>query len=124
MAAFSFQYHPFVDSPFFSSAPIKMMSPFPDQVQAQTQTQTNNDVTQFHDEMSLENCFVDQGSKFNMSDNEPSSVTKNQSPETSLVLDKLEPGEQVNQKVTPIEKKRRYRNRSSLSIRPQSNKVY
>ncbi|KAI9079628.1 hypothetical protein K1719_038249 [Acacia pycnantha] len=112
MAAFSFQYHPFlVDNPFFSSAPIKMTT-FTEQQQP----------PQFH-ESSLENCFVvDQSSKFNMSDNEPSSVTKNQSSETSLVLDKLEPdGEQVTQKVTPMQKKKRNRiNRSSSLIRPQS----
>ncbi|KAK4256891.1 hypothetical protein QN277_006555 [Acacia crassicarpa] len=113
MAAFSFQYHPFlVDNPFFSSAPIKMTA-FTEQQQP----------PQIH-ESSFENCFVvDQGSKFNMSDNEPSSVTKNQqSPETSLVLDKLETdGEQVTQKVTPTEKKKRNRsNRSSSLTRPQS----
>ncbi|XP_028766268.1 transcription factor bHLH137-like [Neltuma alba] len=117
MAAFSFQYHPFlVDSPFFSSAPIKMPA-FTEQPQVQAQAHTNP-APQFQ-ETSLENCFVDQSSKFNMSDNEPSSVTKNQSPETSVVLDKLEPGEQVTQKVTPMEKRRRNRNRSSLS-HPQS----
>lgn len=113
MAAFPFQYHPFlVDNPFFSSAPIKMTA-FTEQQQP----------PQFH-ESSFENCFVvDQSSKFNMSDNEPSSVTKNQqSPETSLVLDKLETdSEQVTQKVTPMEKKRRNRsNRSPSLTRPQS----
>lgn len=49
------------------------------------------------------------------SDNEPS-VTKKQSPESSTVVDKLETGEQVTQKVmTPMEKKRRTRNGSSLN---------
>lgn len=47
------------------------------------------------------------------SDNEPS-VTKKQSPESSAVVDKLETGEQVTQKVmTPMERKRRTRNGSS-----------
>lgn len=66
-----------------------------------------------------ETSCVDQSSKFTVTDNEPSSVTKNQSPETSVVVDKLEPGEQVTQKVTPMEKKRRNRNGSSFGS-PQS----
>ncbi|XP_054822525.1 transcription factor bHLH137-like [Prosopis cineraria] len=122
MAAFSFQCHPFlVDSPLFSSAPIKTTA-FTDQAQVQPQPHTNP-APQFHETSfhitNQENSFVDQNSKFNMSDNEPPSVTKNQSPETSVVLDKLEPGEQVTQKVTPMEKKRN-RNRSS---HPQSKEA-
>ena len=54
------------------------------------------------------------------SDNEPS-VTKKQSPESSSVVDKLETGEQVTQKVmTPMERKRRTRNIGSSPYSAQS----
>jgi len=64
---------------------------------------------------------VDQSSKITISDNEPS-VTKNLSPQSSVVVDKLETGEQVTQKVnnTPALKKRRTRNGSSLTSNTQS----
>ena len=57
-----------------------------------------------------------------ISDSEPSLVTKNQSPETSMVVDKVETVHQVTQKVTPMFKKRRNKNASSFSS-PQSSKV-
>ncbi|KAK7410995.1 hypothetical protein VNO78_02294 [Psophocarpus tetragonolobus] len=110
MAAFSYQYHPFLVDPAFFPNHINPPSPPP----------------QFH--LPQETCFnvtnqetscVDQSSKITISDNEPS-VTKNLSPQSSMVVDKLETGEQVTQKVnTPAEKKRRTRNGSSLS-NPQS----
>ncbi|KAL6280830.1 hypothetical protein ACE6H2_017711 [Prunus campanulata] len=60
-------------------------------------------------------CTVDHSSaKVSLSDNEPS-VTKKQSTESSAVVDKLETGEQVTQKVTSMDKKRKNRNGSSLN---------
>ncbi|KAJ7945646.1 Transcription factor protein [Quillaja saponaria] len=55
-----------------------------------------------------------------LDNNEPSvnndpSVTRKQSTETSTMVDKLETGEQVTQKVNPQEKKRKTRNGSSLN---------
>lgn len=65
-----------------------------------------------------------------MSDNELSSVTKNQSPDTSLVVDnnhnKLEPGEQVTQKATlnnPVENNKKRRNRKASFLSPPQSKV-
>jgi len=65
-----------------------------------------------HQELSLSNqeiSCVDQNSK--------NSISNNQStPESSMVVDNLEKGEQVTQKaVTSMEKKRRIRNKTSLS---------
>ncbi|XP_061338988.1 transcription factor BC1-like isoform X2 [Gastrolobium bilobum] len=101
MAAFSYQYHPFlVDSTFFPNPQLPLHQ------------EASSNVT------NQETSCVDQSSKITISDNEPS-VTKNLSPQSSMVLDKFETGEQVTQKVTPMEKKRRIRNGSSLS-NPQS----
>ncbi|XP_020964040.1 transcription factor bHLH137 [Arachis ipaensis] len=59
------------------------------------------------------------------SDNEPSNVSvttrNNLSPQSSMVVDKLEIGEQVTQKVTTMERKRRTRHGSSpITTNPQS----
>ncbi|KAL2347092.1 hypothetical protein Fmac_001092 [Flemingia macrophylla] len=108
MAAFSYQYHPFLVDPAFF--PI-MHSPsihFPQETISPNLT--NHDTS----------C-VDQSSKITISDNEPS-VTKNLSPQSSVVVDKLETSDQVTQKVTPMEKKRRTRNGSSMS-NPQSKDI-
>ncbi|KAK7291527.1 hypothetical protein RIF29_06743 [Crotalaria pallida] len=134
MAAFSYQYHPFlVDPAFIPNTPI-MMSSLTDEEGQQAHIIINNNSSSplptpyeyhhhLHHHHQLANqetscCCVDQSSKISISDTEPSSVTtkNNQSPETSMVVDKLESGEQVTQKVTPpMEKKRRTRNRSPLS---------
>lgn len=60
-----------------------------------------------------ETSCVDQSSKITNNSDTEVSVVKNQSPESSMVVDKLENGEQVTQKVIPMEKKRRTRNGSS-----------
>ncbi|KAK7350731.1 hypothetical protein VNO77_09638 [Canavalia gladiata] len=121
MAAFSYQYHPFlVDPPFFptintSPSPSSHSPPPPPPLpHFHLLHQTSLNLTN-HD-----TSCVDQTSKITISDNEPS-VTKNYlSPQSSMVVDKLETGEQVTQKVSiPIEKKRRTRNGSSFT-NPQS----
>jgi hypothetical protein len=67
-----------------------------------------------------ESSCLDHTSKVAFSDNEPC-VTKKQNTESSMVVDKLESGEQVTQKVTtPMEKKRKIRNRASLTSSTQS----
>ncbi|CAJ1937567.1 unnamed protein product [Sphenostylis stenocarpa] len=126
MAAFSPQhYRPFlVDSPCFSiNPPLKKLSSFGDQQPLINTTSTLPPSHYFHNTLhqetshsvtNQETSCVDQSSKATISDTEPS-VVKNYSPETSMVVDKLEKGEQVTQKVTPTQKKRRARNGSSLS---------
>ncbi|CAJ1974902.1 unnamed protein product, partial [Sphenostylis stenocarpa] len=113
MAAFSYQYHPFlVDPAFFPTNMNTPSSPPPPQYHLPQETSFNL--------TNQETSCVDQSSKITISDNEPS-VTKNLSPQSSVVVDKLETGEQVTQKVnTPVEKKRRARNGSSLTSNPQS----
>lgn len=123
MAAFSYQHvlhHPFLfDSIFLPGTP--------------TTTNNNHYLSQSHhpsepflvQEMNpvdraraaeSSSCIDQSSTKVaTISDNEPS-VTKKQSPESSTAVDKLETGEQVTQKVmTPMEKKRRTRNCSSLN---------
>ncbi|RDY03405.1 Transcription factor bHLH137, partial [Mucuna pruriens] len=113
MAAFSSQYyHPFlVDSTCFSiSTPsINNVSSFGEQPLINTPPSPYH----FHN-IHHETSSVDQSSKVTICDTDPS-VLKNHSPETSMVVDKLEKGEQVTQNVIPMEKKRRARNGSSLS---------
>ncbi|XP_020232909.1 transcription factor bHLH137 [Cajanus cajan] len=111
MAAFSYQYHPFLVDPAFF--PNMHTPPSPPHFHFPQETSPN--VT------NQETSCVDQSSKITISDNEPS-VTKNLSPQSSMVVDKLETGEQVTQKVTPVQKKRRTRNGSSLS-NPQSKDI-
>ncbi|KAJ1417848.1 Myc-type, basic helix-loop-helix [Sesbania bispinosa] len=107
MAAFSYQYHPFlVDSAFLLN--INTGPPPTPTPQFPFNQETSFNVT------NQDTSCVDQSSKITISDNEPS-VTKNLSPQSSMVVDKLETGEQVTQKVTPMERKRRTRNGSSLN---------
>ncbi|XP_050377777.1 transcription factor bHLH137 [Argentina anserina] len=132
MAAFSHQHllhHPFLfDSILFPGTP--------------TSTNTNNNSNNFSqshfpseplvvEQMNIyvesarvaeSSSCIDQssGKIATFSDNEPS-VTKKQSPESSSVVDKLETGEQVTQKVTtPMERKRRTRNNVSSPHSAQS----
>ncbi|KAG5046093.1 hypothetical protein AAZX31_06G158400 [Glycine max] len=118
MAAFSYQYHPFlVDPAFFPNnlnTPNSPPPPLPSQFQQLPHETSSFNVT------NQETSCVDQSSKITISDNEPS-VTKNLSPQSSMVVDKLETGEQVTQKVNiPVDKKRRTRNGSSFTSNPQS----
>ncbi|KAK7316853.1 hypothetical protein RJT34_00609 [Clitoria ternatea] len=113
MATFPYQYHPFLVDPttFLSNTNT---SPLPPQFPLHQETSFN--VT------NQDTSCVDHSSKnITISDNEPS-VTKNLSPQSSVVLDKLETGEQVTQKVTPMEKKRRTRNGPSLNS-PQAKEA-
>ncbi|KAL5074984.1 hypothetical protein RYX36_013968 [Vicia faba] len=115
MAAFSYQYNPFLvdHSPFMfnintNSPPLPLPS-------------------QFHPlHQDIINCVDLQSSKVpTITDNEPSSLTKNLSPQSSMVLDKLETGdEQVTQKINPMEKKRRTRNNGpASSTNPKSHEI-
>ncbi|CAK8568079.1 unnamed protein product [Lathyrus sativus] len=116
MAAFSYQYNPFLvdhsHSPFMfnintTSPPLPLPS-------------------QFHPlHQDIINCVDHQSSKVNtVTENEPSSLTKNISPQSSMVLDKLETGdEQVTQKLNPTEKKRRTRNNGPFSTKPKSREI-
>ncbi|KAF5476492.1 hypothetical protein F2P56_003243 [Juglans regia] len=120
MAAFSYQHQPFLlDSIFLPNTPIKMSS------LVEEENININYFSQFYpleptqeipvDDISVResNCF-DHSSKGAFSDNEPS-LAKKQSTESSTVVDKLDSGEQVTQKVTPMEKKRKTRNGVSLT---------
>ncbi|XP_068470763.1 basic helix-loop-helix protein 80-like isoform X1 [Phaseolus vulgaris] len=134
MAAFSSQYyHPFlVHSPTFSITPsINKLSSLGDQQPLINTTTTLPPSHHFHNTLHQETSLnsvtnqqsssADQTSKATtISDTDPS-VIKNHSPQTSMVVDKLEKGdEQVTQKVTPVQKKRRARNEPSLSSSPLS----
>ncbi|XP_020233509.1 transcription factor bHLH137 [Cajanus cajan] len=122
MAAFSSQYYqPFlVDSPacFLITPPINDVPSLGEHGLINTTTITNTLHSSSHYSHNFyhETSSVDQSSKVTntISDTEPS-VVKNHSPETSMVVDKLEKGEQVTQKVTPMVKKRRAKYGSSLS---------
>ncbi|XP_027339642.1 transcription factor bHLH137 isoform X1 [Abrus precatorius] len=109
MAAFSYQYHPFLVDPSFlpTASPPITATQFP------LHQETSFNVT------NQDTSCVDQSSKVSVSDNEPSVTKNNLSPQSSMGVDKLETGEQVTQKVTPMDKKRRTRTGSSLS-NPQS----
>ncbi|KAI4343563.1 hypothetical protein L6164_010897 [Bauhinia variegata] len=126
MAAFSFQYdHPLLVDPAPALLPNTFkLSVFSDHVHTITNPAPPSQFYPYHQPLlhhpstiNVTTSCVDQSSKITISDNEPS-VTKNHSPETSMVVDKLETGEQVTQKMAPAEKKRRNRNGNS----PQSSK--
>lgn len=109
MAAFSYQYNPFLLD--HSHSPFMCLPP-PSQ--------------HFHPlHQDIINCVDHQSSKIiTVTENEPSSLTKNLSPQSSMVLDKLETGdEQVTQKINPMEKKRRARNNGPSSTNPKSHVI-
>ncbi|KAF2311545.1 hypothetical protein GH714_024670 [Hevea brasiliensis] len=120
MAAFSYQHHPFrLDSVFLPNTPIKNLSGFMEEGNINTNCfsqfypsklplQTPLDV-RFHD-----TSLLDHSSMLAPSDNEPS-VTKKQGTDSSTVVDKPESGEQVTQKLPPMDKKRKHANGSSLN---------
>ncbi|PON77200.1 Basic helix-loop-helix transcription factor [Parasponia andersonii] len=121
MASFSDPHHPVVlDSIFLSNnTPIYEISGLLDQEENNNNSINNNGVSQFYpSDLTVhgvhESSCLYHSSKVALSDNEPS-VTKKQSTESSTVVDKLESGEQVTQKVTPMEKKRKNKNGSSSS---------
>lgn len=104
MAAFSSQYY----HPFLLHSTNKKLSSLGDQ---QPLINTPTTLSNFHNQTSL-NTLTNQEST--ISDIEPS-VIKNHSPQTSMVEDKLEIGEQVTQKVTSMQKKRRPKNGPSFT---------
>lgn len=126
MAAFSYQHHPFpIESIFLPNTPVPIkMSSFMEE-----NINTSN-FSQFYplepiqeipvDVRIHESSCLDHASKVAFSDNKPS-LAKKQSTESSAVVDKLDSGEQVTQKVTSIiEKKRKNRNGVSAMTCAQS----
>lgn len=119
MAASSLPHHRFLlDSVFFSNAPIKI-SGFMDEGNSNAncvpQFCTSNVFYEIPvEQTNHESSCLDYSSKVALSDDEPS-VTKKQSTESSTAVDKLESGDQVTQKVIPMDKKRKNKNRSSLN---------
>jgi hypothetical protein len=119
MAAFSYQHHPFpIDSIFLPNTPNIKMSSF---MEENINTSCFSPLYPLEPMQGIpvevkihESSCLDHGSKVAFSDNEPS-LTKKQSTESSTVVDKLDSGEQVTQKVTPIEKKRKNRNGASMT---------
>ncbi|KAE9602702.1 hypothetical protein Lal_00049983 [Lupinus albus] len=108
MSAFSYQYHPFlVDPAFIPNTPIIMSS-----LTHHKQSHINTTLPSYHFHLLQTNqqtSSVDHSSKV--------STISDYSPESSMVVDKLENGEQVNQNVSSMEKKkRRIRNGSPLII--------
>lgn len=117
MAAFSFPHYSFlIDSVFLPNAPIKV-SGFMNEANKNTysspQIYPSNTFYEVPvDQRNHESSYLDYSSKVVLSDNELS-VTKKQSTESSTVFNKLESGEQVIQKVIPMDKKRKNRNGQS-----------
>uniref|UniRef100_A0A5B6ZZN9 BHLH domain-containing protein n=2 Tax=Davidia involucrata TaxID=16924 RepID=A0A5B6ZZN9_DAVIN len=105
MAAFSYQHHPFLlDSIFLPNTPIKMSG---------FSQETNNTTTcssQFYPptDVSVHGSSLEHGTKVALSNNEPS-VTHKHSTNSSISV------EQVTQKVTHMDKKRKNRVGSSFS---------
>ena len=122
MAAFSYQHPPFLlDSVFLPTTPMKMSGFMGEEGNNITTTTTG--FSQFFPSGSLhevppahdQSRFLQHSSKVAaLSDNEPC-VTQKLSTDSSSVVDRLELGEQVTQKVAPMEKKRKSRDGSSLT---------
>ncbi|KAL4634595.1 hypothetical protein ACB092_04G211500 [Castanea dentata] len=116
MAAFSYLHNSFILDSTFLSTNAKMSS------FGEDENLNTNGFSQFYppelvqeipvDVTVHESSCLEHSSKVAFSDNEPS-VTKKQSTDSSIVVDKLDSGEQVTQKVTPMEKKRKSRNKAS-----------
>ncbi|KAJ8772397.1 hypothetical protein K2173_027574 [Erythroxylum novogranatense] len=116
MSAFPYQhYHPFLlDSVFMQNTSVKNMTGLLDDENIK-----NNCFPQVYPLESVygtplvakfqEASHIDHNSKVVISDTE-TSVTKKQSTDSSTIVDKLESGEQVTQKVTPMNKKRKRAN--------------
>ncbi|GKV36341.1 hypothetical protein SLEP1_g44482 [Rubroshorea leprosula] len=113
MAAFSYQYQPFLLDPVFQ----------PTKVPSFTEEEGNiytNCLSQFHTPETVpESTLLGQPSKVILSDDsEPSSLTRKQSTDSSTVVDKIESGEQVTQNVSYMGRKRKNRNGSPLGSDP------
>ncbi|KAJ9163947.1 hypothetical protein P3X46_023567 [Hevea brasiliensis] len=120
MAAFSYQHHCFhLDSVFLPNTSIKNLSGFMEEENINTSCFSQFEPPELPLQIPLDVRFkdtsrLDQSSMLAPCDNEPS-VTKKQSTDNSTVVDKLESGEQVTQKVPPMDKKRKHANESSLN---------
>jgi hypothetical protein len=119
MAAFSYQHHPFpIESIFLpNTPPIKMSSFMEENINPSSFSQFYplEPIQEIPVDVRIhESSCLDQGSKVAFSDNKPSLAQK-QSTESSAVVDKLDSGEQVTQKVTSTEKKRKNRNGVSMT---------
>nr|XP_023908024.1 transcription factor bHLH137 [Quercus suber]XP_023908025.1 transcription factor bHLH137 [Quercus suber] len=124
MAAFSYLQNSFILDSNFLSTNIKMSSFVEDE------NLNTNGLSQFYppelvqeipvDVTVQESSCLEHSSKVAFSDNEPS-VTKKQSTDSSIVVDKLDSGEQVTQKVPPMEKKRKSRNKAPLTFTQSKN---
>lgn len=126
MAAFSYQHPPFLlDSVFLPSTPIKMSG-------FMEEGNTTTCFSQFFPSESLhevpadarvhESTSLQHSSKVTLSDNEPC-VTQKLSTDSSSVVDRLELGEQVTQKVAPIERERKRKSRDGSSLTSAQSKV-
>ncbi|XP_004503790.1 uncharacterized protein [Cicer arietinum] len=103
MAAFPYQYQqqPFiVDSAYFTNINISSID---------QPLHIINTSLPFLSVINHETSCLHQNSNNSLSDH------NNPSPQSSMVVDKLEKGEQVTQKVSSMENKKRIRNKSSLS---------
>nr|UMB20802.1 transcription factor bHLH137 [Vitis amurensis] len=125
MAAFSYQLPPFLlDSVFLPSTPIKMSG-------FMEEGNTTTCFSQFFPSESLhevpadarvhESTSLQHSSKVTLSDNEPC-VTQKLSTDSSSVVDRLELGEQVTQKVAPIERERKRKSRDGSSLTSAQSK--
>ncbi|XP_034672399.1 transcription factor bHLH137 [Vitis riparia] len=125
MAAFSYQHPPFLlDSVFLPSTPIKMSG-------FMEEGNTTTCFSQFFPSESLhevpadarvhESTSLQHSSKVTLSDNEPC-VTQKLSTDSSSVVDRLELGEQVTQKVAPIERERKRKSRDGSSLTSAQSK--
>ncbi|XVF54755.1 hypothetical protein PTKIN_Ptkin05aG0207100 [Pterospermum kingtungense] len=124
MAAFSYHPQPFLlDSIFFPNTPTATTKISAGFMEEPGNSTNSNCFSQFYPVVHETSC-VDHSSKFGHSDNDEPSVAKNQTTTDSTVVDnKLENGEQVTQDVTPTDKKRRTRNRTTLnSAQPKDAK--
>ncbi|CAK7336805.1 unnamed protein product [Dovyalis caffra] len=134
MAAFSHQHEPLsVDSILLPNitTPIKNMNMYGFFEEAGNEISTNcfpqiYPPETFHETPSFdfrfhESSHQDHSSKVSLSDNEIS-LSKKQSTDSSTVVDKLETGEQVTQKVTPMDRKRKNTNGSLNSAQSKDGK--
>ncbi|KAJ7945645.1 Transcription factor protein [Quillaja saponaria] len=122
MAAFPYQNHSFLlhDSVFLPNTPIKVSA----LMEEMNHTLSTNPFSQFNPCQSLQETYIDaksnetscldHNSKVTLSDNEPS-VTIKRSTGTLQMVDKLETGELVTQKLNLMDKKGKTRNGSSLN---------
>ncbi|KAA8542062.1 hypothetical protein F0562_023214 [Nyssa sinensis] len=114
MAAFSHQHHPFLlDSVFLPNTPIKMsvfsQEPNSTNTTCFSQIYPLEPLREIPADVSVHNSSLEHGN------NEPSVTYKHSANSSISMVDKLESGEQVTQKVTHMDKKRKNRVGSSFS---------